>query len=95
MISTPSSAPAAAGTQLVDTDPSTGLGTKAGFGAAVLSLVLALLDAIVGNKVDADTKLFFATGIASVLVTVAGRMYQAAKAKAALILAQAGVGVGA
>lgn len=60
-----------------------GLLTKTGFGTALLMLVLAGIDAIAGDSIDADTRLLIATGVASMIATILGRAYQAGKLIAA------------
>jgi hypothetical protein len=67
--------------------PSIGLLTKTGFGTAIVMAVLALIDAIVGDSIDADTRLLIATSVASVIATILARGYQAGQ----LIAAKYGV----
>lgn len=60
-----------------------GLGTQAGFGAAILAAVLALIDAIAGDNIDSDTKFLIGAAVASTIATVLSRGYQAGKLYAA------------
>jgi hypothetical protein len=63
--------------------PPVGLGTVSGYSAGVLALVGAVVDAIAGENIDADTRTLLVTGIAAVVFTSLGRMYQAGKKYAA------------
>jgi hypothetical protein len=58
---------------------SVGLLTKTGFGTALLSAVLAVIDAVAGDAIDSDTRLLIGTAVASIIATVLARAYQAGK----------------
>jgi hypothetical protein len=58
-----------------------GPASKAGTAGTLVLLVAALLDAIVGDSIDADTRLLIAGGVATLITTVFGRMLQAALAR--------------
>jgi hypothetical protein len=60
-----------------------GLLTKTGLGTALLMAVLAVVDAVVGDTIDADTRLLIASAVASTIATVLARAYQAGKLLAA------------
>lgn len=64
-----------------------GLLTKTGFGTALVMAILALLDLVLGDSFDQDTRMLLASGIASVIATILARGYQAGK----LIAAKHGV----
>jgi hypothetical protein len=49
--------------------PPVGLGTVSGYSAGVLALVGAVVDAIAGENIDADTRTLLVTGIAAVVFT--------------------------
>lgn len=73
------------GTQ-VETVPakvSVGLATHTGLGTALLMALLAGIDAVAGEKIDDDTRMLLALGVASAIATVLSRGYQAAKLYAA------------
>lgn len=57
-----------------------GPGSSIGVGAGVLSLVTALVDAIAGEGVDADTRTLIISGVAALVLTALGRMFQAGMA---------------
>lgn len=63
--------------------PPIGLGTVAGFGTGSTSLVAALVDAIVGGGIDSDTRTLIVSGLAAIVLTALGRMYQAGQKYAA------------
>lgn len=60
-----------------------GLLTKTGLGSALLLSVLAALDAIIGDNIDADTRLLIGSAVASTIATILSRGYQAGKLIAA------------
>lgn len=59
------------------------LGTQTGLGTALLMFILSGIDAIAGERIDADTRMLVALGVASVIATVLSRGYQAARLYAA------------
>jgi hypothetical protein len=54
-----------------------GPGSSIGVGSGVLSLVAALVDAVAGEGVDADTRTLIISGVAALVLTSLGRMFQA------------------
>jgi hypothetical protein len=56
-----------------------GLLTKSGFGTAILMAVLAVIDALAGESIDADTRFLIGSAVASVIATIFARGYQAGK----------------
>jgi hypothetical protein len=64
-----------------------GLLTKTGLGATVVMWLGALVDAIAGETVDADTRTLIVTGVIALVSVVLSRGYQAGK----LIAAKHGV----
>lgn len=57
-----------------------GPGSSIGVGSGVLALVGALVDAIAGEGVDADTRALIVSGVAALVLTALGRMFQAGMA---------------
>lgn len=66
---------------------SVGLLTQTGLGTTLLMFLSALIDSIVGDAFDADTRFLIASGIATAVATILARGYQAGK----LLAAQHGI----
>jgi len=64
-------------------DVSVGLLTKTGLGMTLLMLVGALVDMVLGDSFDNDTRLLITAAVASAIATVLARAYQAGKLYAA------------
>jgi hypothetical protein len=60
-----------------------GLLTKSGFGTAILMAVLAAIDAVAGDSIDADTRFLIGSAVATIIATILARGYQAGKLIAA------------